>query len=354
MIKTKLSFLIALPVWALTFISPAHAQIFEMNQEPVNAAEVDMSLEDIQNDMDPIRMIDAYLIDKTAPRNERGGWGQRTDNTYAPGAQIDAVVFLANVGKHNPGQTNNQHDLELYINIRDRSGNLLDQLRPVHTYRNTIAGAPDQDYFRQRFTVSVRLTQPGAYRVGFVFIDQTRAADQQIPLEVPLEVVVADAQATPSDPTPEGVIYQADMPPMTLLTGMFLDLDASARAGIPVAREADSFAPGERIAIYTKFRNVGRLNPGAVAGIMKLVADIQIFDEDGTLVVDQPAVGPAEAAVTYPYEGPIPDAYFDSFKLTLFTLSDPGEYRIVLTFTDQSRPETETQPVEVTFTTRIN
>lgn len=72
---------------------------------------------------------------------------------------------------------------------------------------------------------------------------------------------------------------------MELLNSMFLDMDASAEAKTPVERDANTFAAGQRIAIYTKFANVGRTNPGAVEALMDLVADIQVFDASGMLII---------------------------------------------------------------------
>lgn len=175
----------------------ANAQTYEIDGEQLTVEQEKISLQDVQARMDPIRLVDAYLIDKAAPRNARGGWGERASNVFDAGEQIDAVVYLANVGKYNPGEPDNQHDLEVYINIHSRDGTLIEQIRPVHTYQNVLTGDPLQaDYFRERFTVSARVTQAGRYDVSFVFIDNTRPKDKQIALEAPLDVIIENAQAS--------------------------------------------------------------------------------------------------------------------------------------------------------------
>lgn len=157
-----------------------------------------------------------------------------------------------------------------------------------------------------------------------------------------------------TETTSVGIVRQAEMPPMALLTSMFLNMDASAVAGIPVERDGNVFAAAQRIAIYAKFANVGRTNPGAVEALMDLVVDIQVFDASGKLIIDQRIPKPEVESVPYAYEGVLPGAYFDSFKLTLFALPNPGTYTIALTFTDLTRTPEETQPVTVVLTALIN
>ncbi len=191
LILTKLA-----AVVALSFASHAHAQTVEIDNETVQAGDSDMTLQELQDAMDPIRLIESYVVDKQGPRNERGGWGNRSSNVYDVGEQIDAVIYLANVGKHNPGLVDNPQEMELYINIRDKSGGLINQIRPVHTYQGVrrIDAPLQDDYFSDRFTVSARILAPGRYDVGFVFIDHTRPPDKQVPLEVMIDVVVTDTQ----------------------------------------------------------------------------------------------------------------------------------------------------------------
>ncbi len=152
---------------------------------------------------------------------------------------------------------------------------------------------------------------------------------------------------TPQEATQEGIAYQADMPPMQLIRAMFLDLQASSEAGQPVARADSTFETGERIAIYAKFANVGRVHPGALDGLMSIDTDVRITDTSGTIIVDQRAQGPQLESVPYPYQSPIPAAYFESFKLNLMALPIAGDFTISLTFHDRTRPESETKPVEV-------
>ena len=152
---------------------------------------------------------------------------------------------------------------------------------------------------------------------------------------------------SPQVATEEGVTIQALMPPMALMRAMFLDLQASADAGVPVARQDNRFATGERIAIYAKFTNVGRVHPGALDGLMQLDTRIRVIDAAGTVIIDQMAQGPEFESVPYPYQSPIPAAYFESFKVNLMALPIAGDFTIALTFTDRTRPEDETQPVEV-------
>lgn len=160
---------------------------------------------------------------------------------------------------------------------------------------------------------------------------------------------VAQAEATPA-----GIVRQADMAPMALLESMFLDMDASAAAGTPVERVGNVFAAGQRITIYTRLANVGRANPGAVEALMDVVTDIQIFDESGALIIEQRLPNPELESVPYPYEGTLPDAYFDSFKLTIFALPNAGTYTIALTFTDLTRTQAQTGPVIVELVAVIN
>ena len=154
--------------------------------------------------------------------------------------------------------------------------------------------------------------------------------------------------------TPEGIAYQADMPPMELMRAMFLDLQASADQGIPVPRRTNGFETGERIAIYAKLANVGRVYPGAVDGLMSLDTDVRVTDASGAVIVDQMAEGPQLESVPYPYDGDIPAAYFESFKVNLMALPITGDFMITLTFHDRTRPESETQPVEVVLEATIN
>lgn len=165
------------------------------------------------------------------------------------------------------------------------------------------------------------------------------------------------AQETGSSTTPttsqqataEGIAVQSMLPAMVLTRAMFLDMSASADAGLPVARDDNRFDIGERIAIYTKFANVGRIYPGALDGQMQIETSIRVIDESGRVIINQLVQGPEREAVPYPYESPIPAAYFDSFKLNLLALPIAGTFTIELTFTDKTRPAEETQPVVVTL-----
>lgn len=87
---------------------------------------------------------------------------------------------------------------------------------------------------------------------------------------------------------------------------------------------------------------------------MDLVTDIQVFDESGALIVDQRLPNPDLESVPYAYEGTLPDGYFDSFKLTIFALPNPGTYTIALTFTDLTRTQEQTLPVTVELVAVIN
>lgn len=188
---------------AMMIAGATSAQTITINNTPTQIAETDMTLEQAQDAMDPLYLIEAYTVDKDGPRNERGGWGERGSNVYQPGEQIDAVIYLGNVGKHNPGEPDNPQEMELFINIRDKDGNLLQQLRPVHTFRGVrrIDAPLQDDYFKDRFTVSARLNAPGRYDVGFVFIDKTRPADKQVEFEVPLDVIIENRDAALRDLT---------------------------------------------------------------------------------------------------------------------------------------------------------
>lgn len=156
-----------------------------------------------------------------------------------------------------------------------------------------------------------------------------------------------------ADATPEGTTRQTEMPPMRLIKAMLLDLQESSAAGVPTERGNAVFATGERIAIYTKFANVGRTNPGAIEGMMDLTAELQVLDGTGQVIIEQAVPSQGLETVQYPYEGPIPAAYFESFKLTLLALPSPGIYTIALTFKDETRPELQTQPVVVVLTVTI-
>lgn len=156
-----------------------------------------------------------------------------------------------------------------------------------------------------------------------------------------------------AEATPEGTTRQAEMPPMRLIRAMFLDLQESSAAGVPIDRGNTVFATGERIAIYTKFANVGRTNPGAIEGMMNLTADLQVLDGAGQVIIEQAIPSQGLETVPYPYESPIPAAYFESFKLTLLALPSPGIHTIMLTFRDETRPEPQTQPVVVVLTVTI-
>ncbi len=153
-----------------------------------------------QQAMDTLRLIEGYVVDKQGPRNERGGWGERDDNSYAIGEQIDAVIHLANVGKHNPGQPDNPQEMALSITIRDLDGNVIYQVDDVYTFRGIrkLQEPLQADYFRDRFTVSARVPLAGEYDVGFVFLDKTRAQDKQIPLEVAIRVVIEEPAGLPA------------------------------------------------------------------------------------------------------------------------------------------------------------
>ncbi|MBM7069206.1 hypothetical protein [Actibacterium sp. 188UL27-1] len=174
-----------------------YAQQIERDGQTITLEEHDMTLEDAQATMDPIRLIEAYVVDKTLPRNARGGWSERPGKIYLVGQQIDAVIRLTNVGKHHPGLPENAQEMELYINIRNPAGEVVFHAKPVHTFRATqvLQDPLQQDYFTDRYTVSARVPAPGRYSVGFVFLDKTRAPDKQVELEVPLDVVVEDPTA---------------------------------------------------------------------------------------------------------------------------------------------------------------
>ncbi|MEJ6402318.1 hypothetical protein [Yoonia sp. 2307UL14-13] len=199
-------------VTAALLTAPVAAQTIQLNDAPTQITETDMTLQQAQDAMDPLYLIEAYTVDKDGPRNERGGWGARGSNVYAPGEQIDAVIYLGNVGKQNPGQADNPQEMELFINIRDKDGNLLQQMRPVHTFRGVrrIDTPLQDDYFKDRFTVSARLNAPGRYDVGFVFIDKTRPADKQMELEVPLDVIIEKPDAALRDLTDMMMAGEAD------------------------------------------------------------------------------------------------------------------------------------------------
>ncbi len=173
--------------------SPIYGQVIEVDGKKVLFA--DSNLTDInvaQSMMDPLRLIEAYLVDKSAPRNERGGYGVRENNIYQPNEEIVGVVYLANIGKQAVGSPENKNELELYFNINDEDGILLQEVRPVHTYRNSPKYSKPiaDDYFAERFTVSARLNVSGTYELEFLFIDHTRSDDKRLPVSVPITVII--------------------------------------------------------------------------------------------------------------------------------------------------------------------
>ncbi len=228
---------------------PATAQTIVINDEPTMIEDTDMTLQQAQNAMDPLYLIEAYTVDKEGPRNERGGWGARGSNVYNPGQQIDAVVYLGNVGKHNPGEADNPQEMEVFINIRDLDGALLQQIRPVHTFRGVrrIDDPLQDDYFKDRFTVSAGLNAPGRYNLGFVFIDKTRPADKQIALEVPLDIIVEDPDAALRDLTEMMMEGEVDTLYSTARCAAYFHAKTEL-IGI------DNFPPAERDAIDARVR----------------------------------------------------------------------------------------------------
>ncbi|MEO9515266.1 MAG: hypothetical protein ABJH45_22625 [Paracoccaceae bacterium] len=173
--------------------SPINGQVIEVDGNKVGFVESNVTdLNIAQSMMDPLRLIEAYLVDKSAPRNARGGYGNRTDNLFQTNEEIVGVVYLANVGKRAVGTPENQNELELYFNIKDEDGRVLQQVRPVHTYQNRPENTDPMadDYFAERFTVSARLNVSGSYELEFVFIDHTRSDDKNIPVSAPLSVII--------------------------------------------------------------------------------------------------------------------------------------------------------------------
>ena len=180
-------------VSALFLTSPVSGQVIEVDGKKIGFAEANVTdLNVAQSMMDPLRLIEAYLVDKSGPRNARGGYGNRKDNLFQPNEEIVGVVYLANVGKRAVGTPENQNELELYFNIKDETGHVLQQVRPVHTYKNRPKYTEPMaaDYFAERFTVSARLNVSGVYELEFVFIDHTRSDDKKIPVSAPLSVII--------------------------------------------------------------------------------------------------------------------------------------------------------------------
>ena len=199
MLNHKSFFIRAITALGLVWAGQSHAQIIENNGNETRIEETSMTMQQAQDSMDPLRLIEAYLVDKDGPRNERGGWGERGRNIYQVGQQIDAVIYLANVGKYNPGQPDNPQEMELSIIIRDTLGNVIYDVPNVHTFRGVrrIDDPLQEDYFRDRFTVSARVPEEGEYDVGFVFLDKTRPPEKQVPLEVKLRVAIEAAAVLP-------------------------------------------------------------------------------------------------------------------------------------------------------------
>lgn len=160
----------------------------------------------------------------------------------------------------------------------------------------------------------------------------------------------------PPDPPRTTVDQQAQAiqditPPLVVQNAAFIDTAASDAEGKTIGRRDAVFAPNEPIVLHVNFANAGRYYPGTARATYEIMLDLDIRDvQDQSLQAFPDAIrftGPAVHRV------PIPDDYFDNFITVTFALGDPGTYKLAYRFTDLTRPQSQTAPVEVVMKIKI-
>ena len=131
------------------------------------------------------------------------------------------------------------------------------------------------------------------------------------------------------------VAAQDQMQRMRRLSTHFIKLDRADDA--PVDRNSNIFAVGEPTIARIGLDNVGRDNPGRAGAFFRLDVDLAIYDEQNALVSED--LGYQSVSDLVDHYVPVDAAYFRTALVTEFQIDVPGNYQVVFTIHDRTRPE---------------
>ncbi len=144
-----------------------------------------------QATMKPLELHSAYLALKES-RNEKGHYEKRNSNVYAPGEEIFIKAYFSNVGRKLVGSDMMSYAIQMDLEIRDMEGQVLSRQENVHTYENPSKQIfpLDETQFWNHVTAGISLTDPGEYKVAFIFSDLNRPTTETAPAEAVFDIVI--------------------------------------------------------------------------------------------------------------------------------------------------------------------
>jgi hypothetical protein len=149
---------------------------------------VDTTAARAQEMMPPALSMGWLLVDTADPDRRK----KRATNVFAPGDEILIRTTLDYIHKRGAGLPGARFEIELDIEVKAVDGTLIERLEDVYRYEGEVRHRVpvDADYFRNWIVASVRLEEPGAYKLMFLLTDRMAPADKQIAVPIDVDVVV--------------------------------------------------------------------------------------------------------------------------------------------------------------------
>jgi hypothetical protein len=164
------------------------SQGWDLDADGNRIVAVDTAAEHAQ-DMMPSAISTGWLLADTNDPDRRK---KRDSSIFARGDEIVIRTTLDYVRRRGAGYPGAQFEIELDVEIRKADGTLFERLEDLYRYEGEVQHQVpvDADYFSNWIVASVRINQPGAYKVVFLLTDRMAPEDKQIPVPIEVDVTV--------------------------------------------------------------------------------------------------------------------------------------------------------------------
>jgi hypothetical protein len=164
------------------------SQGWDLDADGNKGVAVDTTAARAQEMMPPALSMGWLLADTADPDRKK----KRDSNVFASGDEIVIRTTLDYIRKRGAGLPGARFEIELDVEVKAADGTLIERLEDVYRYEGEVQHRVpvDADYFRNWIVASVRLEEPGAYKVVFLLTDRMAPADKQIPVPVEVDVIV--------------------------------------------------------------------------------------------------------------------------------------------------------------------
>ena len=169
-------------------VHASRSQGWDLDADGQRIVAVDPTAERAQDAMPPAHSIGRLLADTDDPDRKT----RRKCNVFAPDEEIVFRTTLDYVCKRGAGHPGARFEIELDIEVHLADGTLVERREDVCRYEGEMRHRVpvDADYFRNWIVGSVRLSQPGDYRVTFLLTDRMAPEEKQIAVPIRVDVTV--------------------------------------------------------------------------------------------------------------------------------------------------------------------